>query len=175
MERKSEIQEGVFFYYQIVTVVDGIDVPKQALVQAVQNRIKAVNAKLKRKTLSVKQFDQLIGIQKVLDSIIDDMLIEHFVKDTGINTPNTVLTNLLVNEPSRKNIPSYYRPMPWQKLPLLAAFKKVKIDFSFCRLCCRPEMHQPWKPLECSNTLRLSVLLPWPKTCLFPCPIMSPQ
>ncbi len=90
-------------YDQIVAVVGGIDVSKQALIQAVQNQIKAVNAELKGKTLSLKQFDQLIGIQQVLDKIIDEVLLDRFIKDAGIKTPNTVLTGLLLDEPSFRN------------------------------------------------------------------------
>ncbi|MEI8320551.1 MAG: SurA N-terminal domain-containing protein [Alphaproteobacteria bacterium] len=90
-------------YDEIVAVVGGIDISKKALEDAVQNQIKAMNAELKGKAISLKQFDQLIGINKVLDRMIDNVLLDQFAKDAGINTPNLVITNMLLNQPEFKD------------------------------------------------------------------------
>lgn len=86
-------------YDNIVAVAGGTDITRQVLSNAVQNQIKAVNAELKGKNISFKQFAQVGGVKKVLDRVIDELLIDKFIRTTGVNTPNTVVVNLLTNLP----------------------------------------------------------------------------
>lgn len=85
-------------YDNIVASVGGVDIPKAYLLQAVQNQIKELNAELKGKNLSFRQFDQFIGIQKVLDRIILEQTLERFIQDSGVVTSEAFVKQILRQE-----------------------------------------------------------------------------
>jgi peptidyl-prolyl cis-trans isomerase D len=87
----------------IVASVGKIDVSKAQLQNAVQEDLKRLNAELKSKSISFKQALQLGIVNQVLDRLINEILIDLFIRDSKLTATDRLIATSINLDPLFKN------------------------------------------------------------------------
>jgi peptidyl-prolyl cis-trans isomerase D len=88
----------------IVASVGKIDISKAQLQNAVQEDLKRLNAELKSKSISFKQALQLGIVNQVLDRLINEMLIDLFIRDSKLTATDRLIATSINLDPMFKNV-----------------------------------------------------------------------
>lgn len=87
----------------IVASVGKIEVSKAQLQNAVQEDLKRLNAELKSKSISFKQALQLGIVNQVLDRLLNEILIDLFIRDSKLTATDRLIATSINLDPMFKN------------------------------------------------------------------------
>ncbi len=87
----------------VVASVGKIDISKAQLQNAVQEDLKRLNAELKTKSISFKQALQLGLVNQVLDRLVNEILIDLFIRDSKLTATDRLIATSINLDPMFKN------------------------------------------------------------------------
>lgn len=111
-----------------VATIGRITIPKQDLVRSVQQEMNRINAQLKGQNITFAQALKFGLVSQTLVRIVNEILIEMFMKDTNLAVSEQAIANLIFSDPVFKNSAGQFDKEKFKRV--LAANQLTEAAFS---------------------------------------------